>query len=109
MGGTGEPASIFESDDLRIDLEKRRVFVGNNEIHLTPIEYRILQSMVSHADRIVTHRMLLREVWGTAYGEEVHQLRVHMANLRRKLEREPARPRHIVTEQAVGYRLVTHD
>lgn len=96
--------SVFQSDDLCVDTQARRVFVAGEEVHLTPIEYRLLVALVSHVGKILTHRFLLREVWGPAYSEEVHQLRVHMANLRQKIETEPARPRHILTEQGVGYR-----
>ena len=75
------------------------------EAHLTPIEYRLLAVLVRHAGLVVTHRQLLRDVWGPAYVEHTHTLRVHMAGLRRKIEREPARPRYLLTELGVGYRL----
>lgn len=94
----------FESDDLRIDLTARQVSVAGEEVHLTPIEYRLLTTLIAHPGKVLTHRMLLREVWGPGHADEVHQLRVHMANLRRKIEAEPAQPRYILTEQGVGYR-----
>jgi len=96
--------AMFESGDLRVDLERRLVHLAEREVHLTPIEYRLLTTMIANAGRVLTHRMLLREVWGPGHAEEVHQLRVHMANLRRKIESDPAQPRHILTEQGVGYR-----
>ncbi len=105
-----DPASsVFVSGDLRVALQDRRVFVGEREVHLTPIEYRLLVTMCTHPGKMLTHRYLLREVWGPAYTDEVHQLRVHMANLRQKIEVEPARPRHLLTEQGVGYRLSVND
>ncbi len=107
--GDEKVRGVFESADLRVDLRERRVFVGGVEAHLTPIEYRLLTTMITHAGKMLTHRFLLREVWGPGYSEEVHQLRVHMANLRQKIEMEPARPRHLLTEQGVGYRFATGD
>ncbi len=109
VAGEDPSAGVFESGDLRVDLQERRVFVGTEEAHLTPIEYRLLTTMITHAGKMLTHRFLLREVWGPGYSEEVHQLRVHMANLRQKIEREPARPRHVLTEQGVGYRFATNE
>jgi two-component system KDP operon response regulator KdpE len=104
--GTQGAEAVFQSGALRVDLEARRVMVGAAEVHLTPIEYRLLTTLIAHAGKVLTHRMMLREVWGPGHAEEVHQLRVHMANLRRKIEAEPAQPHHILTEQGVGYRLV---
>lgn len=97
--------ALFESGDLRVDLEKRQVTAAGREVHLTPIEYRLLMTLIAHAGKVLTHRALLREVWGPGHADEVHQLRVHMANLRRKIETEAAQPRYILTEQGVGYRL----
>ena len=102
-------AGEFKAGDLRVDLQQRRVHVCGGEIHLTPIEYRLLTVMISHAGKMLTHRFLLREVWGPGYLEEVHQLRVHMANLRQKIEPEPARPWYVLTEQGVGYRFAAED
>ena len=102
-GQPGEPT--FRVGDLEVDLAARRVHLEGAEAHLTPIEYRLLAVLVRHAGLVVTHRQLLRDVWGPAYVEHTHTLRVHMASLRRKIEREPARPRYLRTELGVGYRL----
>jgi two-component system KDP operon response regulator KdpE len=96
---------LFESGDLRVDLARRLVAVGGREVQLTPIEYDLLKTLVVHAGKVLTHRQLLQKVWGVAYEDEAHLLRVHISNLRSKLEQEPARPRHILTEPGVGYRL----
>lgn len=95
----------FESGDLKVDLAARRVFVGEDEVHLTPTEYRILLVLVRHAGKVVTHRHLLRELMGDEHEDAQHTLRVHISSLRRKLEAEPARPRYLMTEPGVGYRL----
>lgn len=100
-----EPA--FVAGDLRVDLVYRRVFVDDAEIHLTPTEYRLLLVMVQHAGKVVTHRQLLKEVWGPNSIEENQYLRVYMGQLRRKLETDPARPRYLLTEPGVGYRLTS--
>jgi two-component system KDP operon response regulator KdpE len=102
-GGTGEP--VFRVGELEADLGARRARLAGAEVHLTPIEYRLLAVLVRHAGMVVTHRQLLRDVWGPAYVEHTHTLRVHMAGLRRKIEREPAKPRYLLTELGVGYRL----
>lgn len=104
---TSEPEaeSIFTGDDLTVDLARRIVSVSGQEILLTPTEYDILHSLVQYAGRVVTHRQLLRMVWGTAYENETHLLRVNVSNLRRKIEKDPASPQHILTEPGVGYRL----
>ena len=102
-GQPGEPT--FRVGDLEVDLAARRVHLEGAEVHLTPIEYRLLAVLVRHAGLVVTHRQLLRDVWGPAYVEHTHTLLVHMASLRRKIEREPARPRYLRTELGVGYRL----
>ncbi len=96
---------VFALGELQVDLARRRVSVRGAEIHLTPIEYRLLTTLVRHAGRVVTHRQLLREVWGQPYSEQTHYLRVFMGALRRKLEADPARPRYLRTEPGVGYRL----
>jgi two-component system KDP operon response regulator KdpE len=93
--------------DLEIDLGRRRVLVQHTEVHLTPIEYRLLATLVKHAGKVVTHRQLLREVWGPNAEDQSHYLRVYMAHLRRKLEKNPAQPRYLLTEAGVGYRLLT--
>ena len=103
-GATAEAAQ-FVVRDLKVDLAARRVFAGESEVHLTPIEYRLLATLVHNAGKVLTHRFLLEEVWGPPYVEEMHYLRVYMANLRRKLEADPTRPQYLLTEQGVGYRL----
>lgn len=91
--------------ELRIDLASRLVFVGDREVHLTPIEYRLLAVLAKNAGKVVTHRHLLKEVWGPGRTAETQYLRVYMGQLRHKLEGQPARPRYLVTEPGVGYRL----
>lgn len=100
-------APVVEIDDLRIDLDRRQVAQAGREIHLTPTEYDVLKFLVQHAGRLVTHRMLLQAVWGPEHVDETQYLHVFMSQLRRKLEPEPARPRYILTEPGVGYRLRT--
>ena len=102
----GGPApSAIEVRDLRVDLEKRLVSVGGKAVRLTPIEYRLLATLARHAGKVLTHEMLLREVWGPGYVAQHHYLRVYMAQLRHKLESDPARPKLLLTEPGVGYRL----
>jgi two-component system, OmpR family, KDP operon response regulator KdpE len=96
---------VFTSGELTVDLARRRVTVGEQEVQLTPTEYDLLRVLVTNAGKVLTHRQLLRQVWGVAYQEETHLLRVNMSNLRRKLEPNPARPNYILTEPGVGYRL----
>jgi two-component system, OmpR family, KDP operon response regulator KdpE len=102
--GSGEPP-IFESGELRVDVAARIVTVAGREVHLTPIEFKVLALLVRYAGKVLTHRQILRAVWGPEYGDEAHYLRVYVAQLRRKLEPEPARPRWLLTEPGVGYRL----
>ena len=104
-GEAGEP--VFTLQGLRVDLACRQVFVDDEEIHLTPIEYRLLTTMIRHAGKVLTHRQLLKEVWGPDSVFETHYLRVYMAQLRRKLETDAARPRFLLTEPGVGYRLAS--
>jgi two-component system KDP operon response regulator KdpE len=99
--------STFTMGNVRVDLARRRVLVDDAEVHLTRTEYKLLTTLLRHAGRILTHRQLLREVWGPPYVEHTHYLRVYMAQLRHKLEADPARPRFLLTEPGVGYRLVT--
>ncbi len=99
------PEPLFDVGDVRVDLLRRQVRRGGEEIHLTPTEYRLLAALVRHAGRVVTHRQLLQEVWGANYEDQTHYLRVYMAQLRHKLERDPTRPRLLATEPGVGYRL----
>jgi two-component system KDP operon response regulator KdpE len=101
----GNDDPIFRSGDLRVDLAHRQIFVGEREVHLTPIEYKLLLMLVQHAGKVVTRRQLLHDVWGPAYVEESHYLRVYMGQLRHKLEDDPTRPRYLITEPGVGYRL----
>lgn len=96
----------FTVGELRVNLATRRVFVGAGEVHLTPTEYRLLTVLVRHAGKVVTHRQLLREVWGPDSVEENQYLRVYLGQLRRKIERDPTRPRYLLTELGVGYRLI---
>ncbi|MCM8595768.1 MAG: response regulator [Candidatus Accumulibacter sp.] len=92
--------------DLTVDLVSRQVWRDGVEIHLTPIEYRLLAQLVANLGRVATHRQLLREVWGPSHADDTHYLRVYMASLRRKIEADPNLPRHIRTEPGVGYRLL---
>jgi two-component system, OmpR family, KDP operon response regulator KdpE len=96
---------VFTSDDLTVDLWSRTVSVDGHEVSLTPTEYDILRALVQHAGKVLTHSPLLRTVWGIAYEDENHLLRVNVSNLRRKVEKDPARPKHVITEPGVGYRL----
>jgi two-component system KDP operon response regulator KdpE len=96
---------VFRTGELRVDLVRREVFRGDERAHLTPTEYKLLSALIRHAGRVVTHRQLLQEVWGANYADQTHYLRVYMAQLRHKLERDPTRPRLLTTEPGVGYRL----
>jgi two-component system KDP operon response regulator KdpE len=100
-------AAVFKTGDLEVDIEHRRVRVGAEEVHLTPTEYDLLKTFVSQPDKVLTDRMLLRAVWGPEYGSEAHYLHVYVARLRRKIEKDPQRPRYLLTEPGVGYRLIT--
>jgi two-component system, OmpR family, KDP operon response regulator KdpE len=103
--GPGGAASVFAAGDLSVDLASRIVRLGEREVRLTPTEFKLLAVLVKHAGKVVTHRQLLVEVWGPGSAGNTHYLRVQMHGLRRKLEAEPARPRHLLTEPGVGYRL----
>ena len=103
VGGESQPC--VEIGKLVIDLSARRVTRGEEEIHLTPIEYKLLAALIQHRGKVLTHRQLLREVWGAAHVESPHYLRIYMRSLRQKVEDDPARPRHLLTEIGVGYRL----
>jgi two-component system, OmpR family, KDP operon response regulator KdpE len=100
----GEPPGV-RFGGVEVDLARREVARGGEPVHLTPHEYRLLAELARHPGRVLTHPALLSAVWGPEYGSETHYLRVYMANLRRKLEEDPARPRHLITETGVGYRL----
>jgi two-component system KDP operon response regulator KdpE len=99
-----EEAPSFAAAGLLIDFARRRVTFNDEEIHLTPIEYDLLKFMAQHPDRVLTHRHLLTKIWGAEYAEDVHTLRVHIANLRNKIEPDAARPRFLHTEPRIGYR-----
>jgi two-component system, OmpR family, KDP operon response regulator KdpE len=101
------PEPVFEGGDVRVDLVRREVTRGGTAVHLTPTEYKLLTLLIRHAGKVLTHRQLLKEVWGTNYAEQSHYVRVYMAQLRQKLETDPARPRLLLTEPGVGYRLKT--
>lgn len=96
---------LLDFDELRIDLAKRIVTRDERELHLTPTEYKMLTMLARHAGKVLTHRQILQEVWGPAYSGQAHYVRVHMAELRKKIERDPARPKLIFTETGVGYRM----
>lgn len=96
---------VFTLRNLRVDLAQRQVFVSDKEVHLTPIEYKLLMVLVRHAGKVITHTQLLKEVWGPAHTNEVQYLRVYMTQLRHKLETDPARPRFLMNEPGIGYRL----
>lgn len=105
-GTSGSDTPVFESGDFKVDLAARRVFANGVEVHLTRIEYKLLTTLVRHAGKVITHPILLAEVWGPEQAQKTQLLRVFMAGLRRKIEANPAQPRHLLTEQGVGYRLV---
>ena len=105
-GSASEEAAPFRFGEVDVDLARRTVHKGGVPLHLTPIEFRLLTLMISNVGRVLTHRQILREVWGPAYVEHEHYVRVHMGHLRQKLEDDPAQPAHLITETAVGYRLV---
>jgi len=100
-------AKNFQIGEIEVDFLKRKVTVAGNDVHLTRIEYKLLQVLIRHADRVVTHGQLLNEVWGPHHNDQTHYLRVYMVQLRRKLEADSARPRYLQTEPGVGYRLTT--
>jgi two-component system KDP operon response regulator KdpE len=100
---------VIQVGDLLVDLEKRRVTVGGNEVHLTPHQFDILRTLAKNVGKLMTHRAILREVWGPGYGSESNLLHVHVSQLRRKIEPDPARPRYLITEPGAGYRLVDPD
>jgi len=101
--------AVFVTGQLRVDLTGRKVFVANHEVHITPIEFRLLSILIRHAGVVVTHRQLLQDVWGAEHIHDQHYLRIYMGQLRHKLEADPARPRYLLTETGVGYRLYEGD
>lgn len=102
-GKPDEP--VLQVDDLKMDLSRRTVTASGNQISLTPTEYEILRLLLQNAGKVMTHRQLLRQVWGTAYESEMHMLRVNISNLRHKIESDPSRPHYLITEPGVGYRI----
>ncbi len=96
---------VFSFDNVRVDLEHRQVYVDDADVHLTPIEYKLLTTLIRFAGKVVTQRQLLKEIWGPTYEKETHYLRIYMGQLRHKLEADPAQPRFLITEPGVGYRL----
>jgi two-component system KDP operon response regulator KdpE len=99
------PEPVYRCGDLEVDLPLRKVSVAGVEVQLTPTEYELLRLLVTHAGKVMTHTHILRQIWGTAYADQQNLLRVNISNLRQKIEKDPSRPRHIVTELGVGYRL----
>jgi two-component system KDP operon response regulator KdpE len=105
--GVSDP--VFTTGNLRVDLDRRMVWVGDQEVNLTPIEYKLLTTLVRHAGKVLTHRQLLQEVWGPHHTQDAHYVRIYVRQLRNKLEPNPAHPRFLITETGVGYRLRTND
>lgn len=100
-------SSVVRFGDVMVDLSNRQVTKCGNAVHLTQIEFRLLTLLLSHPGKVLTHRQLLRDVWGPPYVEHSHYLRIYMGHLRQKLEDDPARPRHLMTETGIGYRFVS--
>ncbi|NOT10370.1 MAG: response regulator [Methylococcaceae bacterium] len=100
-----EQSGIFTTGSLKIDLLKRQVVVGDSEVHLTPIQYRLLSVLIKNAGKVLTHQYILKEVWGPSYRDNSHYLRIYMSQLRQKLETDPTQPQYLLTESGVGYRL----
>lgn len=107
LRSSGPEEPVFVTGGLKVDLAARVVTIEGREVHLTPIEFRLLATLVKHAGKVLTHRQLLNAAWGPEYGFEAHYLRVYMAQLRRKLEADSADPRYLKTEPGVGYRLAS--
>lgn len=101
-----EPDPVFRFGEVEVDRQARIVRRKGAEVHLTPIEYRLLCVLIANAGRVLTHRQLLREVWGPSHADQSHYLRIYMGHLRQKLEADPTQPVHLLTETAVGYRLL---
>ena len=105
-GGGAEESQVFRFGPVEVDRQARIVRRAGAEVHLTPIEYRLLLQLVAQPGRVLTHRQLLREVWGPSHADQSHYLRIYLGHLRSKLEDDPAQPRHLLTETGVGYRLL---
>lgn len=101
-----ENMDTFKVKDLIVDFNKRKVIINNEEMHLTPIEYKIMALLCKYSGKVLTHNFIIHEIWGSAMGNETQSLRVFMASLRRKIEKNPAQPAYIYTEVGVGYRLI---
>ncbi len=102
---TDPKSAIMTVGNVKLDFGRRLVFVNEAEVHVTPIEYKLLTVLMKHVDKVLTHKQLLDQVWGPGHAHQMQYLRVYMTQLRRKLEENPARPKHLVTEPGVGYRL----
>ncbi len=102
---SGQKEPVFVLEELKVDLATRQVFLRDREVHLTPIEYRLLTVLIKNAGKVITHTQLLKQVWGPGYSGQTQYLRVYMTSLRRKLEANPARPKFLINEPGVGYRL----
>ena len=105
-GGVADGSSLIEFGDVRLDLMRRTVERAGQPLHLTPIEYRLLTHLTAHPHCVLTHRQVLKAVWGSNHSEDTHYVRVYMGHLRRKIEADPSQPRHLVTETGIGYRFV---
>jgi two-component system KDP operon response regulator KdpE len=105
-GALGASGQVFRFGEVEVSQQERIVRRSGAEVHLTPIEYRLLSTLIANTGRVMTHKQLLREVWGPSHSEQSHYLRIYMGHLRQKLEADPAQPRHLLTETAVGYRLL---
>ncbi|GBG58157.1 DNA-binding response regulator [Sporomusaceae bacterium FL31] len=103
---TAEQQPILACGSLVVDLQQRRVTVEGHEVKLTPTEYEIIKMMMQHAGKVITHKQLLKAVWGSAYQQDTHYIRVYIGQLRRKIEQNPTQPRYIITESGIGYRLM---
>lgn len=106
LSAGSDPGAIFQFGDVTVDMSLRTVVKGQVAVHLTPIEYRLLSLLIAHAGKVLTHRLILREVWGPSHAGDGHYVRVYMGHLRHKLEDDPAQPVYILTETAIGYRLL---
>lgn len=106
LAGNGAPQPLIQFGDVTVDLVRRTVERQGQPLHLTPIEYRLLTHLASQPDRVITHQQLLKAVWGPGHAEDTHYVRVHLANLRKKVEENASMPRHLRTEAGVGYRFV---
>jgi len=106
---SGSGGDVLRFENATVDLDKRTAFRDGQPIHLTPIEFRLIAALARHVDKVVTHRQLLAEVWGPAHERDTHYLRIYMKQLRDKLEADPVRPKHLITEIGVGYRLAASD